>query len=71
MYVHVHSQFSTGFEGGCDYKVYLTSHIFCVKMQFAYPFRTFETTCILTIPGFRWLSDVIVPACRWLVHALA
>ena len=24
-----------GFEGGCDYKVYLTSHIFCVKMQLA------------------------------------
>ena len=32
---------------------YLTSHIFCVKMQFAYPFRTFET--ILTNHGFRWL----------------
>ena len=44
MYMYTVSFLKNGFEGGCDDKVYLTSHIFCVKMQFAYPFRTFALT---------------------------
>ena len=48
---------------------YLTSHIFCVKMQFAILSEHLRLYWPIMVSGGFW--DVMEPACRWLVCGLA
>ena len=48
---------------------YLTSHIFCVKMQFAILSEHLRLYWPIMFSGGFW--DVMEPACRWLVCGLA